>query len=51
MSSNSSGEGNIRKEMIEGDVVEVMISLPSQLFLNTQRKVTELLLLQLLVLN
>jgi len=36
MSSNTSGEGDIRKAMIEGDVVEVMISLPGQLFLNTQ---------------
>jgi type I restriction enzyme M protein len=36
MSSNMSGEGDIRKAMIESDVVEVMISLPGQLFLNTQ---------------
>ncbi len=36
MSSNTSGEGDIRKAMIEGDVVEIMISLPGQLFLNTQ---------------
>ena len=36
LSSNTSGEGNIRKAMIEGDVVEVMIALPGQLFLNTQ---------------
>tara|TARA_B100000900_G_scaffold260440_1_gene222001 strand:- start:1776 stop:2372 length:597 start_codon:yes stop_codon:yes gene_type:complete len=35
MSSNTSGEGEIRKAMIEGDVVEVMIALPEQLFLNT----------------
>ena len=35
MSSNTSGEGDIRKAMIEGDVVEIMISLPGQLFLNT----------------
>lgn len=35
MSSNTSGEGDIRKAMIEGDVVEVMISLPEKLFLNT----------------
>jgi type I restriction enzyme M protein len=35
MSSNTSGEGEIRKAMIEGDVVEVMIALPGQLFLNT----------------
>ena len=36
MSSNTSGEGEIRKAMIAGDVVEVMIALPGQLFLNTQ---------------
>ena len=36
MSSNTGGEGEIRKAMIEGDVVEVMIALPGQLFLNTQ---------------
>ena len=36
MSSNTSGEGEIRESMIKGDVVEVMIALPGQLFLNTQ---------------
>ena len=36
MSSNSSGEGEIRESMIKGDVVEVMVALPGQLFLNTQ---------------
>ncbi|MDC0340113.1 type I restriction-modification system subunit M [Pelagibacteraceae bacterium] len=36
MSSNTSGEGQIREAMIEGDIVEVMISLPGKLFLNTQ---------------
>lgn len=35
MSSNQSGEGQIREAMIRGDVVEVMIALPGQLFLNT----------------
>jgi type I restriction enzyme M protein len=35
MSSNQSNEGNIRRAMIEGDVVEVMIALPPQLFFNT----------------
>ncbi len=35
MSSKTGGEGEIRKAMIEGDVVEVMIALPGQLFLNT----------------
>lgn len=36
MSSNTSGEGEIRQAMIKGDVVEVMVALPGQLFLNTQ---------------
>jgi len=36
MSSNTSGEGEIRESMIKGDVVEVMVALPGQLFLNTQ---------------
>tara|TARA_B100000963_G_scaffold328572_1_gene317243 strand:+ start:444 stop:2018 length:1575 start_codon:yes stop_codon:yes gene_type:complete len=35
MSSNSSNEGTIRRNMILGDVVEAMVSLPGQLFLNT----------------
>ena len=36
MSSNTSNEGNIREEMVRKDVIEVMIALPGQLFLNTQ---------------
>jgi len=36
MSSNTSGEGKIREEMVRKDVVEVMVALPGQLFLNTQ---------------
>ena len=36
MSSNTVGEGQIREAMIRGDVVEVMVALPGQLFLNTQ---------------
>ncbi len=36
MSSNTSGEDEIREAMIKGDVVEVMIALPGKLFLNTQ---------------
>ena len=36
LSSNASGEGEIREAMIKGDVVEVMVALPGQLFLNTQ---------------
>lgn len=36
MSSNSGGEGDIRKAMIEGDAVDCMIALPGQLFYSTQ---------------
>ena len=36
MSSNTGGEGQIREAMIRGDVVEMMVALPGQLFLNTQ---------------
>ena len=35
MSSNTKNEGQIREQMIKGDVIEVMIALPGQLFLNT----------------
>ena len=36
MSSMQSGEGDIRRKMIEGDVVDCMIALPGQLFYSTQ---------------
>jgi type I restriction enzyme M protein len=36
MSSSQSGEGEIRRAMVEDDVVEVMVALPGQLFFNTQ---------------
>jgi len=36
MASNQSGEGEIRKAMIEADVVDCMVALPSQLFYSTQ---------------
>ena len=36
MSSGQSGEGDIRKAMIEGGVVDCMIALPGQLFYSTQ---------------
>jgi type I restriction enzyme M protein len=36
MSSNQNNEGEIRRRMVEGDVVEFMVALPPQLFLNTQ---------------
>lgn len=35
MSSNTSGEGEIRKSIIEADIVDCMVALPSQLFYNT----------------
>ncbi len=35
MSSNSSGEGEIRQKIVEADLVDCMVSLPSQLFYNT----------------
>jgi type I restriction enzyme M protein len=36
MSSNQSGEGEIRKAIIEADLVDCMIALPPQLFYSTQ---------------
>ena len=36
MSSTQNSEGDIRRKMVEADVVECMISLPGQLFFNTQ---------------
>ena len=36
MSSNTSGEGAIRRKMIENDLVDCMIALPGQLFYTTQ---------------
>jgi type I restriction enzyme M protein len=35
MSSNTSNEGEIRKNIIEADLIDCMVSLPSQLFYNT----------------
>lgn len=35
LSSNTSNEGNIRKNMILGDVVECIVAMPSQLFYST----------------
>lgn len=35
MSSNTSGEGEIRKAMIEADMVDCMVALPGQLFYTT----------------
>jgi len=35
MSSNTSGEGEIRKNIIEADLVDCMVALPGQLFYNT----------------
>ena len=36
MSSNTNNEGEIRKALIEDDLVECMVALPGQLFTNTQ---------------
>lgn len=36
MSSNTSGEGEIRKRLIEDDLVDCMVALPGQLFYSTQ---------------
>ncbi len=36
MSSNTSGEGQIRKSLIEADMVELMVAMPGQLFYSTQ---------------
>jgi type I restriction enzyme M protein len=36
MSSNQSGEGEIRKSIVEADLVDCMIALPGQLFYSTQ---------------
>lgn len=35
MSSQSSGEGEIRKKILEADLVDAIVTLPSQLFFNT----------------
>jgi type I restriction enzyme M protein len=36
MSSNQSGEGDIRRRIIEADLVDCMVALPGQLFYSTQ---------------
>jgi type I restriction enzyme M protein len=36
LSSQQSGEGNIRQRMIEADLVECIVAMPSQLFYSTQ---------------
>jgi type I restriction enzyme M protein len=36
MSSNTSGEGDIRKAIIEADLVDCMVAMPGQLFYSTQ---------------
>ena len=36
MSSNQSGEGKIRRSLIEADLVDCMVALPGQLFYSTQ---------------
>ena len=44
MSSNQSGEGDIRRALIEADLVDCMVALPGQLFYSTQIPVCLLLL-------
>lgn len=36
MSSNQSGEGEIRKKLVEADLIDCMVALPGQLFYSTQ---------------
>jgi len=36
LSSNQSGEGDIRRALIEADLVDCMVALPGQLFYSTQ---------------
>ncbi len=36
MSSQQSGEGEIRKQLVEGDLVDCMVAMPGQLFYSTQ---------------
>lgn len=36
MSSNTNGEGDIRRQLVEADLIECMVALPGQLFTNTQ---------------
>jgi len=36
MSSDRSGEGDIRRALIEADLVDCMVALPGQLFYSTQ---------------
>lgn len=36
LTTNSSGEGEIRKALIENDLVDCIVNLPAKLFLNTQ---------------
>ena len=36
MSSNTNNEGEIRKRLVDEDLVECMVALPGQLFTNTQ---------------
>ena len=40
MSSNQSGEGDIRRALIEADLVDCMVALPGQLFYSRQVDVT-----------
>ena len=44
MSSNQSGEGDIRRALIKADLVDCMVALPGQLFYTTQIPVRPCLL-------
>lgn len=39
MSSNQSGEGQIRRAIIEADLVDCMVALPGQRFYSTQPEI------------
>ena len=47
LSSNTSNEGEIRKNMINGDVVECIVSMPGQLFYSTGMRIGELVQLNI----
>ena len=36
LTSKSGGEGDIRKELVEADLIDCIVNLPAKLFLNTQ---------------
>ena len=36
LTSNSSGEGDVRRNLVEKDLIDCIVNLPAKLFLNTQ---------------